>query len=72
MRTFGETEDDGRKDQDFTYAKRDPPILVLNTRSYLNTSGVVSGLTLLLVGRICLLSDFTGFSLSLILCLAVF
>lgn len=48
MRSFGENQDDGRRDKDFTFAKKDPPVLVLNTRSYLNTLGVVSGLR---VGR---------------------
>lgn len=51
MRTFGETQDDGRKDQDFIDANEDSPILVLNTRSYLNTLNVFSGLTLLRVER---------------------
>lgn len=73
MRTFGETQDGGRKDQDFIDANKDSPILVLNTRSYLNTLNVLSGLTLLRVERTGWLYDFIFFfSLSQALCLAIF
>lgn len=54
MRIFGGIEDDGdrgRRDWESTHAKKGAPVWALNTRYYSNTSGISSGLTLLMVGR---------------------